>query len=224
MEQIPGLLLFVDFEKVFDSIQWSFIEKTLRHFNFGTSLVSCVKLFYANISSCVLNNGWASDFFSLHRGVRQGCPLSPYLFILGAEILGNAVRRDTEIRGIKLGNSDCKLSQYADDTTMILDGSERSFSRILYVLDIFANVSGLKANYEKTEALWIGSQKNTNAVIPSSKPIFWAEGMVYALGVWFSTSRLADIDNNSLRKSKRLKRSSGACRPEDSHLWVKLPF
>ena len=70
-----------------------------------------------------------SDFFSLHRGVRQGCPLSPYLFFLGAEILGNAVRRDTEIRGIKLGNSDFKLSQYVDDTTMILDGSERSFSR-----------------------------------------------------------------------------------------------
>ena len=88
-------------EKAFDSIEWSFIEKTLRHFNFGTSLVSWVKLFYTNISSCVLNNGWASDFFSLHRGVRQGCPLSPYLFILGAEILGNAVRRDTEIRGIK---------------------------------------------------------------------------------------------------------------------------
>ena len=119
MEQIPGLSLFVDFEKAFDSIEWSFIEKTLRNFNFGTSLVSWVKLFYTNISSCVLNNGWASDFFSLHRGVRQGCPLSPYLFILGAEILGNAVRRDTEIRGIKLGNSDCKLSQYADDTTMI---------------------------------------------------------------------------------------------------------
>ena len=95
-EQIPGLFLFVDFEKAFDSIEWSFIQKTLRHFNFGTSLVSWVKLFYTNRSSCVLNNGWASDFFSLHRGVRQGCPLSPYLFILGAEILGNAVRRDIE--------------------------------------------------------------------------------------------------------------------------------
>ena len=102
--------------------------------------MSWFKLFYTNISSCVLNNGWASDFFSLHRGVRQGCPLSPYLSILGAEILGNAVRRDTEIRGIKLGNSDSKLSQYADDTTMILDGSERSFSRTLYVLDILGNL------------------------------------------------------------------------------------
>ena len=61
---------------------------------------------------------------------------------------------------------------------MILDGSERFFWRTLYVLDIFANVSGLKANYEKTEAPWIGSHKNTNAVIPWSKPIVWAEGKV----------------------------------------------
>ena len=93
---------------------------------------------------------------------------------------------------------------------MILDGSERSFSRALYVLDIFANVSGLKANYEKTEALWIGSHKNTNAVIPSSKPIFWAEGKVYALGVWFSTSRPANIDNNFTEKIEKIKKILGS--------------
>ena len=49
---------------------------------------------------------------SLHRGVRQGCPLSPHLFIVVAEVLANAVRRDTEIRGIKLGNSECKHYTY----------------------------------------------------------------------------------------------------------------
>ena len=100
-----------------------------------------------------------------HANMEQIPGLSPYLFILRAEMLGSAVRRDTEIRGIKLGNSECKLSQYADDTTMISDGSERSFSRTLHVLDTLANVSGLKANNEESEALWIGSHKNTNAVI-----------------------------------------------------------
>ena len=97
--------------------------------------------------------------FNLSRGVRQGCPLSPYLFILCAEVLGNAVRKDKEIRGIKIGTTDCKFSQYADDTTMILDGSELSFSKTLNLFDKFSNISGLKVNYEKTEALWIGSCK-----------------------------------------------------------------
>ena len=91
-EQIPSLLLLVDFEKAFDSVEWSFIEKTLKYYNFGTSLIAWVKLFYTDISSCIQNNGWSCDFFTLSRGVRQGCPLSPCLFIcLCAEILGSTV-------------------------------------------------------------------------------------------------------------------------------------
>ena len=159
-EQIEGLFLFIDFEKAFDSIEWSFIEKTLKYYNFGNSFITWIKLFYTDIYSCVQNNGWSSDFFTLSRGVRQGCPLSPYLFILCAEILGNAVRNDPKVRGIKA--LECKISQYADDTTFILDGSQSSFSRSFYLLDAFASISGLRVNYDKTEALWIGSRKGSH--------------------------------------------------------------
>ena len=103
------------------------------------------RLFYSDISSCVENNGWASDVFPLSRGVSyQGCPLSPYLFLLCAGILGNAVRNDNEIRGFKVLDTESKISQYADDTTLILDGSESSLSRSLSLLDTFALISGLK--------------------------------------------------------------------------------
>ena len=123
-----------------------------------------IRLGYTDISSCVQNNGWTSDFFSLSREVRQGCPLTPYLFIFCAEVLGNSVRNDTRIQGIKVLDTECKISQHADDSTFILDGSQSSFSRSLYLLDTFALISGLKVNYEKIEALQIGSCKSSETL------------------------------------------------------------
>ena len=56
-----------------------------------------------------MNNGWSSPFFELGRSVRQGCLLSPYIFIFCAEILAIAVRKDTTMKGISIGNVECKL-------------------------------------------------------------------------------------------------------------------
>ena len=159
-KNIPGLLLFLDFEKAFDTLEWSFIKKSLQHFGFGPSLSKWVRLFYCKTESCILNNGWTSNFFELSQGVRQGCPLSPYLFILSVEILAEAIRNKREITGIKIQDTEFKLSQYADDTTLILDGSEESFKASLTLIEAFGKMSGLKLNDRKTEALWIGSKTN----------------------------------------------------------------
>ena len=152
-QNIPGISLFIDFKKAFDTLEWNFIIRTLRYYNFGVSLITWVKLFYTDISSCIQNNGWSSDFFNLTRGIRQGCPLSPYLFILCVEILGSAIRNHDQIKGICVLGTECKLSQYADDTTLILDGSDNSVHQSFNLLVSFAALSGLRVNYEKTEAL-----------------------------------------------------------------------
>ena len=136
-KNIPGLLLFLDFEKAFDTIEWPFIRKTLQYFGFGASIIKWINLFYYRPESCVLNNGWATNFFEIQRGVRQGCPLSPYLFVLAAEMLAKAIRKNDNISGILVNNKEIKLSQYADDTTLILDGSRESLTASLKTLDNF---------------------------------------------------------------------------------------
>ena len=90
---------------------------------------------------------------------------------------------------------------------MILDGSEFSLSRTLLLLDNFAVSSGLKINYEKTEALWIGSYKDRDFSIPSSKPVTWARGKVDAIGVLFSTSEINESNINFREKIEEQKKN-----------------
>jgi hypothetical protein len=84
---IEGLLVMLDFEKAFDSLNWEFITYVLEQFNFGINFIKWVQILYTDISSSVQNNGSISDKFKLNRGIRQGCPLSAFVFILCAELL-----------------------------------------------------------------------------------------------------------------------------------------
>ena len=124
---IPGVAVFLDFEKAFDSVEWSYIQKCLEATNFSPDLRQWCYIFYHDISSCVLNNGHASEPFLLERGVRQGCPLSGFLFVIAIEVLAQKIRRSKMMKGIEIeynGSQEIKLSQYADDTTALLSDSD----------------------------------------------------------------------------------------------------
>ena len=120
IQNIPGILLLLDFRKPFDTVEWDFIQQTLNLFNFGSSLKQWVKTLYTNTESAVLHNGYTTDYFKLSRGVRQGCPLSPYHFILAIEILADKVKQGCIIQAIKIFETEHKISQFADDTTLFL--------------------------------------------------------------------------------------------------------
>ena len=141
-EKIPGLLLLIDFEKAFDSLSWSFIQKVTKFFNFGTSIRHWISVFYNDITSRIDQGGNFSASFNLHRGCRQGDPLSPYIFILCAEILAILIRNNADIKGIIINDRETKISLYADDASLILDGSERSLMASLKILEKFAQISG----------------------------------------------------------------------------------
>ena len=99
-ENVPGMLIFIYFQKSIDSLEWDFIFRCLEAFNFGPDFSRWVKVFYKNIHSCVINNGNVSDYFFLGRGGRQGDPLSSHLSVLAAEALAIAVRQNVDIKGI----------------------------------------------------------------------------------------------------------------------------
>ena len=133
--------------------------ESLKKFNFGRDFLQWVKSFYKNIKSCVINNGVSSNFFTLERGVRQGDPLSPYLFIIAVETLAIAIRQKESIKGITIGTEETKLLQFADDTTAVLADTS-SAERLFELLNKFEILSGLKINCSKTESMWIGSKRH----------------------------------------------------------------
>ena len=101
---LPGLILFVVFAKAFDSVSWNFIYKVLQFFNFGNSMITWIKVLYNNAMLAVNQGGNLSSFFHIGRGCRQGDPLSPYIFILCAEILAIKIRNNKSIKGITVDN------------------------------------------------------------------------------------------------------------------------
>ena len=96
-KKIKGFMLAIDFKKAFDSLNRSFMFETLLTFNFGPSFVRWIGTFYQNITSSVMNNGFSTGPFNVRRGVRQGDPLSAYLFIICLEIHTISVRENNNI-------------------------------------------------------------------------------------------------------------------------------
>ena len=69
VKKIPGILLFVDFEKAFDTIEWSFIQNVLKRFNFGPVIRHWIFTLYSDVESAVINGGYTTNFFQISRGV-----------------------------------------------------------------------------------------------------------------------------------------------------------
>jgi len=191
-KDIPGLLLFIDFEKAFDTLEWNYMWKVFERFNFGNSFIKWLKILYTNPISCILNNGVSGPYFKLERGVRQGDPLSPYIFILSIELLAIKIREDKDVIGFNVNNTEFKLCLYADDMTVAVQDIN-SAHKVLELLNVFSRHSGLNVNKTKTEGMWMGKEKNSN-----EQPfgIKWPKTLVKVLGIYHSHNKDAAVSKN----------------------------
>ena len=205
---LKAILLLIDFEKAFDSLEWPFIDRTLEHFNFGRNIRQWIKILYTNIESCIINNGFCSERFCLHRGVRQGDPLSPYLFILAAEILARAIMNDVNIKGISIDDTEYLLSQLADDTSVFLEENEHSFRSCIELLDKFSKISGLKINYSKTLAITLGIDYNLDYDLDLGQEIRWqSKGQFTLLGIRYDLEKENFTEVNYYSKLKEFEKT-----------------
>ena len=180
-ENRPGALIMLDYEKAFDTLEWTFMIETLKAFNFGNDFIRWIKILYTKPTFSVKNNGWVSRKCTMSRGIRQGCPLSALLFILSVEVLGVQIRQNKYIKGFKFGNKEYKISQYADDGILMLS-DERSIQPAMDTVNAFCKIAGPRLNMQKVDGVWLGSLKST---MPETYAgITWTKEPVRCLGIY----------------------------------------
>jgi hypothetical protein len=120
------LLLFkVDFEKAYDSVDWDYLDAVQRKMNFPPLWRKWMRECVCTATASVLVNGSPTDEFSLERGLRQGDPLSPFLFLLAAEglnVMMKAMVEGNRFSGYSVGGEDAVTMshlQFADDTLLL---------------------------------------------------------------------------------------------------------
>ena len=122
-----SMILLLDQEKAFDRVEWSWLFKVLKKFNFGDRFIGWIKTMYKYAKSALITNGTISEYFPLSRGIRQGDAMSVLLFIIQAEPLSCMIRNNKDIKGINIISGgverEIKLCQYVDDTNIFLKNS-----------------------------------------------------------------------------------------------------
>ena len=149
-----SIILSIDYAKAFDTLSLDAIVKALHYYGFGEIFISYMKTLLNDRESCVRNGGHISSRFKMERGVRQGCPLAPLLFILTVELLAKNIRNDGSIKGLNIPGRETplKIKMYADDTTLFLRDN-MDYREVLSKIKSFAKLTGLNLNKNKSYAM-----------------------------------------------------------------------
>ncbi|GJU21172.1 RNA-directed DNA polymerase, eukaryota, reverse transcriptase zinc-binding domain protein [Tanacetum coccineum] len=152
-----SFILKIDFEKAYDSVRWDYLDDVLRKFGFGEKWCGWIQECLRSSWGSVLVNGSPTEEFQFFKGLKQGDPLSPFLFILVMESLHLSFKRVVDagmFNGIVLDPS-MQLSHrfYADDAVFVGQWSAKNIDTIIYVLKCFQRASGLHINLTKIKLM-----------------------------------------------------------------------
>ena len=199
-EERKGILIFCDMEKAFDRVSYTFLREALQALGFGTYFRNMVGMLYNEENAPqrrIYANGFYGPWFGIKCGVAQGCPLSPLLFLLVGQALKDLLDDEGRIQGIAVKGKRYKISQYADDTTLLLKDI-REMKIAFKVLERWGKATGMKENTTKREGLAMGEYRHMN--MPNNYGVKWAaEGeWVISLGVPIGN----DLDAEKFWKAK----------------------
>ena len=190
---IPVAILSLDQEKAFDRVDWSFMRATLSQMGFSPSFVRWAVLSYTAVESSVVANRYLSRFFPLPRGMRQGCPLSPLLYVLVSKVLAVNIPANPCIIALSVPGAPqvlSPISQKADDTSLIVS-SDVAISAVFEVYALFESGSGAKLNQSKSKGLWLGSWSDRDDL---PVPLDWTSVKIKVLGVFIGPGDLEEAN------------------------------
>ena len=192
-EQRSAVIAFLDFRKAYDTINRDFMFAVMEAMGVGPGLLHWVRVLLSNTSFVALVNGFVSRPVHTYAGVRQGCPLSPLLYLFVAQALTCWLRASG--LGIPVSGRMCPASQYADDTQALLPSlHDTCVTRFLAAMDVYAQASGQHLNLTKCELLPVGMPVQLPAPRGISGPSVAGIRVVTkasALGLTFSNTNSA---------------------------------
>ena len=157
------ILLKLDISKAFDSVSWSFLLEVMRQLGFGQKWRDMISLILSTSSTRVLVNGEPGDSILHSRGLRQGDPLSPMLFILVMDVLDSLVEyaaREDLLQPLAVQHARHRVSCFADDAVIFLRPGRTDLLVIRNILDLFGHASGLHTNLVKSSISPIHCSEN----------------------------------------------------------------
>jgi hypothetical protein len=158
MRRQTGVLLKLDIARAFDSISWSFLFEVLRKMGFGERFLKWIALLLYTANTKVMVNGVPGDRIYHGRGLRQGDPTSPMLFVAAMETLSAMVTKEAGegLFGDLASISPLqRISVYADDVVIFIKPEHRELRAVSHILSLFGEASGLRVNFRKTTATLI---------------------------------------------------------------------